>query len=165
MKIHRKTTFGSNSESAVQTEEAAHQWQWDDALSTGIASIDVEHRELVNHYHALVHALFHGASLLDFEESFRKLVVRVRRHFVYEERIMMDLGYEDFPSHKAEHDKLLTDAADFLLSIPDRFEPYDCSALAKYVKYWLIDHIANQDKKLASFLRAHVSRVPAPPIS
>ena len=164
MKAQGKTTYSSYLAITRHSEEADHQWQWDDALETGIASIDAEHRELVDHYHALVHALFHGAHVSDFEKSFRKLVEHVRRHFVYEERVMLDFGYEDFAVHKTEHDKLLKDAADFLLSIPSRFEPYDCSALAKYVKYWLIDHITEEDKKLAGFLRARRSRKPASPI-
>lgn len=117
----------------------------------GIAEIDAEHRQLVIHYNALIQALNEGDDVTAFGLSFYSLIWRVRQHFSSEEWLMQDIGYPYLARHKAEHRKLLATADDFLRSVLTRFEKYDCSAVAKYFKYWLFDHVMHHDNALADF--------------
>ncbi len=117
----------------------------------GIPEIDAEHRSLVTHYNALIQALNEGDDVTAFGLSFYSLVLRVRQHFSNEEWLMQEIGYPHLARHKAEHQKLLATAEDFLQSVLTRFEKYDCSAVAKYFKYWLFDHVVHHDHALAEF--------------
>jgi hemerythrin len=117
----------------------------------GIPEIDAEHRQLVSHYNALIQALNEGDDVTAFGLSFYNLVFRVRKHFSSEELLMQEIGYPFLARHRAEHQKLLETADDFLRSVLTRFEKYDCSAVAKYFKYWLFDHVLHHDRALAQF--------------
>jgi hemerythrin len=143
-------------EATPAANDDGHRIDWNNTLMTGVGEIDDDHRELVVHYQALVGALNNGLDRSMFKERFRSFLTHVAHHFANEERMMIDLGYTDYLDHKAEHDKLLRDAHDFLWSIVTRFERHDCSALAKYLKYWLIDHIEKNDRKLAKFATGDV---------
>lgn len=135
-------------------QEAEHRWEWDDKMSVGITSIDADHRDLAERYNGLVHALFQNGDPALFEKCFRSLINGVRRHFAYEQRLMIDLGYGAHDSHAAEHEKLLNEAEELTHRVTTGVEEYDCSVLAQYVKYWLIEHIVHEDRRLAHFLRA-----------
>lgn len=142
----------SGPQSESDREEAAHRWEWDEEMATGIATIDADHRDLAERYNGLVHALFQNGDPALFEKCFRSLINRVRRHFAYEQRLMIDLGYRAHDSHAAEHEKLLSEAEELTKRVTTGVEPYDCSVLTQYVKYWLIDHIVHEDRRLARFL-------------
>lgn len=120
-------------------------------IYVGIPEIDADHRQLITYYNALIQALNEGEDVTAFGLSFYSLILRVREHFANEEWLMQDLGYPYLARHKAEHQKLLATADDFLRSVLTRFEKYDCSAVAKYFKYWLIDHVMHHDAALAAF--------------
>jgi hemerythrin len=124
------------------------------AIYVGIPEIDAEHRQLISHYNALIQALDEGDDVTAFGLSFYSLIFHVREHFSSEEWLMQSLGYPAIARHKAEHQKLLATAGDFLRSVLTRFEKYDCSAVAKYFKYWLLDHVMYHDRALAEFLVA-----------
>jgi len=142
----------SISESAHQ--EANHRWEWDDKMSVGIASIDADHRDLAERYNGLVHALFQNGDPALFEKCFRSLINRVRRHFAYEQRLMIDLGYKGHDSHAAEHEKLLNEAEELTQRVTTGVEKYDFAVLTQYVKFWLMEHIVHEDRRLAHFLHS-----------
>ncbi len=107
---HPDEKMALNPVSESDRDVAAHRWDWDDDMSVGVASIDADHRDLAERYNDLVHALFKNGDPALFETCFRSLITRVRRHFAYEQRLMIDLGYRAHDSHAAEHEKLLGEA-------------------------------------------------------
>lgn len=146
-------------EQAGRLEEAAHIWEWNDDMSVGVASIDADHRDLAERYNGLVRALFRdGGDPALFETCFRGLIHKVHLHFTYEQRLMIDLDYPAHDSHAAEHEKLLGEAEELTQRVTTGVEKYDCCVLVRYVKYWLIEHIAHEDRRLARFLHACRSR-------
>jgi hemerythrin-like metal-binding protein len=142
----------SNPLSENEREEAAHRWAWEEELCVGIPTIDADHRDLAQRYNGLVHALLHCGDPTVFEKCFRSLISQVRRHFAYEQRLMIDLDYKAQESHAAEHGKLLKEAEELTQRVTTGVEKYDCAVLAEYVKYWLIEHIVHEDRELARFL-------------
>jgi hemerythrin len=120
-------------------------------VHVGIPEIDSEHRQLVVQYNALLQALDEGDDVTAFGLSFYTLILLLREHFYSEERMMQDLDYPGLAQHKAEHEKLLATVDDFLRSVMTRFEKYDCSAVTKYFKYWLFDHVMRHDRSFANF--------------
>jgi hemerythrin len=131
-------------------------------VCVGIPQIDAEHRQLVDHYNALLQALDEGEDITAFGLSFYSLIVHMRQHFRHEEALMQDAGYPGLTLHRAQHRKLLANAEDFLSSVLTRFEKYDCTAVAKYFKYWLLDHVTHYDRSFAEFAKAapHASYPP-----
>lgn len=121
-------------------------------LEIGIPEIDAQHREIIRHYEALLRALMEGEDVTAFALSFHSLIHHVAQHFASEEQYMLNIGYDQYAEHKAEHEKLLRDADDFLRSVTTRFEKYDCSGLAKYFRYWIADHVLKFDQQLADFV-------------
>ena len=144
--------MASGTQSENDRKEAAHRWEWDDRLATGITTIDADHRDLAERYNGLVHALFQNGDPVLFEKCFRSLVSQVRRHFAYEQRLMLDLGYSAHDSHTAEHERLLREAEELTQRVTTGVEEYDCSVLMQYVKDWLIEHIVHEDQRLARFI-------------
>jgi len=144
--------MGFDAPTDSEEEEAAHRWEWDEEMNMGIPTIDADHRDLAQRYNALVQVLFRNGDPAVFEKCFRSLISQVRRHFAYEQRLMIDLGYKAHDSHAAEHEKLLNEAEELTRRVRTGAEKYDCSALVQYIKYWLIEHIVRDDRKLARFL-------------
>ncbi len=55
----------------------------------------------------------------------------------------------DFPGrieHGLEHQRLLRDAEDFAFSIGSVFGPVECLAVARYLRLWMVRHIAESDR-------------------
>lgn len=151
--------FGRTGSSCVDLEPCPE-------VEIGIPDIDAEHRQLISHYNALIQALNEGNDVTAFGLSFYSLVMRVRQHFASEEQLMQDIGYPQIARHRGEHQKLLATANDFLNSVLTRYEKYDCSAVAKYFKYWLLDHVMHHDRALADFAskQSYASYHPVPPM-
>jgi len=93
-------------------------------------------------------------------ESLRLLRQQTASHFKYEEMLMEEVGYPDLAAHKQQH-------ADFLhrvRGIQERLErdgarPGDVGVLADTVETWVMEHVLDQDRRLAAFIR---SRAPEP---
>ena len=130
---------------------------WSDDESIGVADLDEEHKELFRLYNAVVNALVAGHELPTVRESIRNFVERARKHFAAEEQFMRDIRYPRYVSHKAEHDKLLMDAEDFLESIGSALLEADCPAVAKYLRFWMLRHLQDEDKEIADFLQSKVT--------
>ena len=119
---------------------------------TGVAALDIEHAQLFAQCRALVDALADGRGLGRFQSAFEALMVSARRHFRHEEMLMRSVRYPDYDDHKAEHDRLLRNARDFAVSVETHFGRVECSAVAKYLRYWLLGHIERYDAALGRYV-------------
>jgi len=128
--------------------------EWGEHLSTGVTSLDEEHRNLIADYEHLVDALDHSEDVSGFGQAFSRLMASARDHFAHEERVMRNIGLADYGNHKQEHERLLKDAEDFFHNISRVFEKKDCEAVAKYFRFWLIRHIQDHDQKI----KQHIDR-------
>ena len=128
--------------------------EWSEETSIGIPDIDEEHKELLGQYNAIIDALAGGSELSRVREQIGGFLECARRHFANEERFMLDIRYPNYVKHKAEHNKLLMDAEDFVLAIGDALFEEDCPAIAKYFKSWLLRHLENEDRKIVAFLNS-----------
>jgi hemerythrin-like metal-binding protein len=88
-----------------------------------------------------------------FRKIYAKMVKRTRGHFWREERIMRDLKYPYFQSHREAHEKLLTCARDFSFNIQHIYRQNDLILVIYYLRYWLINHIRTEDRALRDFVK------------
>ncbi|TFG86122.1 MAG: bacteriohemerythrin [Chromatiales bacterium] len=103
--------------------------EWRPEFATGIADVDHEHRELIEWLNrALAASVEPGVQSVDLAELLGEIFARISAHFALEERIMKVRQYDEFASHKQDHERLLDDIRDIMDTVesgtafvPDQF--------------------------------------------
>ena len=126
--------------------------EWTDDLSTGITALDAEHRELLRRFNGIANSLVGGGNMSLFHSRFKEFMDAAANHFAHEERVMQTIGFPSYQRHKDEHDRLLNDANDFQANIGVALKLGDCPAIAKYLKFWLVRHMQDQDQEIKAFI-------------
>lgn len=126
---------------------------WDDKLKTNHPSIDIDHKKLVDLVNQLADAMQAGKGKDVCGAVLNNLISYTKTHFAMEERLMSQHGYANSAAHKAEHQKLLADVADFKTKFDAGSLTLTASLLA-FLRDWLIKHISHSDKALANAIAA-----------
>jgi hemerythrin len=127
--------------------------EWHNSYSIGIPLIDEQHKELINLTNKLYESTLGSMSnsKVVFMRTIRGAVDYVGYHFSTEEMVMQRVHYPDLPTHKKEH-------ADFVLEVLKEVEDfksgkkYTPNAFVRYLKDWVLAHIAVSDKRLGEYL-------------
>ena len=125
---------------------------WDESFSVGFESIDNQHKELV----AMANELFLGckrgvvAADVAFLRTIRKAVDYAKYHFSAEEKYMSQADFPKLGEHKKEHEKFALQ----VINAVKEFEEGNTAPIemAKFLKNWLLTHIAVSDKQYAQYL-------------
>lgn len=123
---------------------------WKDEYGVGVATVDAQHKELIQMISQLHQAMMQGKAKDVLSGILDKLVRYTETHFADEEKIMLQRGYPRLSGHVAEHRRLTTLAhklrADFLEGrISITIETLN------FLKNWLNDHILGMDQQYARF--------------
>jgi hemerythrin len=121
--------------------------QWKDEFSVGVASVDIEHRDLIDLINDLHDLLREGATQVQVIDLLGEIFAQISAHFALEEKFMRDTGYEAYPDHKGDHEALL----DELRDIMDRVEDdgtYDEARLSRELEKWFTEHFRTHDALL-----------------
>ncbi len=126
--------------------------EWREEFRIGIASVDHEHRELIQLLNDL-HARLGGETEKGAVAAFLGEVnAKISAHFALEERIMRERGYDDYADHKADHERLLD-------GIRDIMDDYECGAyldygeaLSTHLRDWFSEHFKTRDARLHKML-------------
>ena len=125
---------------------------WSDAYSVGMTEIDDQHKELVKMTNDLFISSSEGGFAADkaFLQTAKKASDYARVHFSFEEDILKKAAYPEFDAHKKQH----TDFLETVLKSVQEFESGKMAGIemARFLKKWLLNHIAVCDKHYASFL-------------
>ncbi|MDH5472103.1 MAG: bacteriohemerythrin [Gammaproteobacteria bacterium] len=121
--------------------------EWRADFCTGIESIDYEHEELIK----LINALFEKAEekkdKQNIVESLNEIYAEIAGHFVLEENIMKNDGYDQYEVHRQDHAKLLDEIGD----ITEAYESdQDIPRLQQVLNDWFINHFKTHDARLHS---------------
>ena len=126
--------------------------EWKPELSVGIQSVDAQHKDAIACYIRLLRSLNPDRDTTGFQRAFRELLECTREHFADEERLLRNIGFDEYEDHKHAHTKLIRDAEDFAINVRSQFDAGACTAVAKWFRWWLLDHIEKQDLKIERFL-------------
>ena len=136
--------------------------QWSDALLTGVAEIDRQHRILVDTLNEAQVKLTSEADDPLFEQITRDLLAYAIYHFNTEEKLMQQYSYatasaEEARAHLAAHRSF----SEQVVALRDKAregKPGSREVLLVFLKNWLTNHIMTTDKRLGQFIGAHTKR-------
>jgi hemerythrin len=122
--------------------------QWKDGYSVGARSLDDEHQALVARINRLYDQLMVEDDPLAVAIFFESLIKAITKHFLREERLMRECGYDQLPQHREDYERLL----DEIVSLTDEFDRNEEAArddLAARLDGWLSGHLETHDARLA----------------
>jgi len=125
---------------------------WKDEYSVDFEVIDAQHKELVRMTNVLFESCKKGACVADiaFMRTIRGAVEYAQTHFYTEEKYMKMANYPKLAAHKQEHDSFVKT---IIKAVSDfEQEQSDPISLARFLKTWLLTHIAESDKKYSPYL-------------
>ena len=125
---------------------------WDNVYSVGFDPIDNQHKELVIMINQLFDACKQGSEAADkvFLQTIKSAVKYARNHFADEEQFMLKADYPDLNDHRKLHD-------DFVATVLKSMQEFESGKtapveMARFLKNWLLSHIAKSDKQYAPYL-------------
>lgn len=124
---------------------------WTNRLATGIDVIDNQHRRIVDYINEL-----NNMSEQDNHGSFRELLFNMldytQSHFIFEESLMDEAGFEASSIHKTTHDAFRNK----IDSLIKRFEAGEdiYEEVRQMLNTWLIDHISDDDNSYVPHVKA-----------
>lgn len=128
--------------------------RWKDEYSVGIASMDDEHREMIDLINDVYAKLGDSPDAATIESCLEEIFSTISLHFALEERIMRDSGYDEYEDHKEDHEELLDEIRDLM----DGFEanPKEgARALRLRLSDWFGKHFSSFDARLHGKLGPH----------
>ena len=81
--------------------------KWKSDYSVGIASIDAQHRKLIDLINSLQTAVDYSTGEVFERKALDELVDYTKTHFKFEEDMMEQNGYPDFESHRESHVRMI----------------------------------------------------------
>jgi hemerythrin len=129
--------------------------EWTDALASGSAEIDSQHKELFSRVNSLLKAFDTGNSgREEVSRIVQFLTEYVQFHFGTEEKHMDKYSYSSASAHKAQHQQFVKT----FLKLKERMlmegiNPPLALETRQLVVDWLINHIKYSDRALGLFLK------------
>jgi len=132
---------------------------WSKTYSMGVKLIDDQHKGLVD----FVNDLFNHASGNEkAERTYFALVIQqavqyIKEHFQAEEKLMIGTKFPGYAEHKKVHDE-------FTLTVVKSVKDFESGKrlvlekFARFLKDWVLTHIAVMDKQYADYFRKIATR-------
>ena len=125
---------------------------WDEAYSVGFEFIDNQHKRLITMINTLSAACKMGNAAADiaYTKVINSAMNYAKTHFSDEEKYMREAGYPELRKHKKQHKKFVKDINKSVkLYEKGKTTPIE---MVKFLKNWLLNHIAISDKQYAPYL-------------
>ena len=132
---------------------------WSSTFTVGVKLIDDQHKELLN----LVNDMFNHVTGNEEEEReyfsriIQQAVQYVKVHFSTEEKIMIHTKFPGYLEHKKAHES-------FILTVVENIKKFDSGKrliladFTKFLKEWVLTHIAIMDKKYFTHFKSIATR-------
>jgi len=128
--------------------------EWKPEYSVGIASMDDEHREMIDLINNVYAKLGTSPDPDDIEHCLENIYRAISLHFALEERIMREHSYAEYEEHKEDHEDLLDEIRDLMDEfIVDRNA--GARLLEKRLSDWFAQHFASFDARLHGKIGHH----------
>lgn len=121
--------------------------QWNDKFSVGVASVDHEHRQLIELISDFQRKIGAEDSLELRLDYLGETYAKISAHFALEEKLMRDSQYDRYQDHKSDHEKLLDQLRDIMDATEDDRD-IDNNALSTALEAWFSRHFQEMDAHL-----------------
>jgi hemerythrin len=125
---------------------------WKPFYSVGVASVDAQHKQILDAINKLCAALERGNEQAVLQPLLDQLVQYTDVHFKHEEQLIEEHGYPKLTEHKALHAQLRKRTVD-LRAYMSLVTAHD---LLGFLKNSWLDHIQSEDKQYAPYLQVPV---------
>ncbi|WP_455233881.1 bacteriohemerythrin [Thiogranum longum] len=125
----------------------------EDTHKVNIPEIDSQHATLIGLVNDLHDAMTQRKDSPALDEIITALIEHTQQHFDYEEQLMLQSQYPEYPKHKEDHDRLMQ----HIMDLADRYRSGDLLlsfAVMVDLKAWATIHIEKSDTPLGIFLNA-----------
>lgn len=145
---------GNESKKGINNDNpsATELFPWTSSLSLGIATIDDQHKKLVNLTNRLYGAMQRQAGASELSSIIAELADYTVYHFEFEEEIFDRYNYPDKVEHKKIHKELVNSVVKYKNDI-DTGKAGVSVDLIYFLVDWLKSHIMKTDKAYVSFLQ------------
>src|SRR5215510_11524730 len=132
---------------------------WSSTFSCGVKLIDDQHKGLLD----LVNDMFnHVVGDEQTEREYFKKVIQqavnyVKVHFATEERIMIATKFPGYTEHKKAHDTFVLTTVNNIRDF-EAGKKFSLSTFTKFLKEWILTHIAIMDKQYFNYFKSIASR-------
>ncbi len=131
-------------------------YQFTKDLETGNATIDSEHRQLIQAVNDLLAACSHGKGRAELEKTTRFLSDYTAKHFAHEEMLQKQSKYPDYINHRRLHEEFKKVVADLLRRLEQQGPTVALvGEVNTTIGGWLVKHIKQEDTKLAAYLKSN----------
>lgn len=129
-------------------------YQFTKDLETGNALIDSEHRQLIQAINDLLDACSQGRGRDKLAQTAKFLYDYTSKHFADEEKLQQQYKYPEYPQHRQYHEAFKKTVAEFNRKLEEQGPTVVLvGEINMALAGWLINHIKQEDKKLAAFIR------------
>jgi methyl-accepting chemotaxis protein len=125
---------------------------WDRSITTGLSTIDQQHRQLVDLINDLHKAMKQGRSATESGRILDRLITYTESHFATEEKLFQQHNYPGLSQHKTQHKKLVAQVVDFQKELISGNAMLSAE-LMDFLKVWLVKHIKKEDMQYVPFLK------------
>ena len=124
--------------------------EWDDSLNTGIATIDQQHRGIVDFINKL-----HASAIKEDRETVENVLTELtsytNSHFTYEEQLLHQHEYPLLSAHKRAHDN-------FVIRLEEYKKRHNngeniAHELSGELVIWLTNHIKHEDQDYVPYCK------------
>lgn len=122
---------------------------WSDDFLIGIDELDYEHQRLIEDINKLQRQLLKHVDMDRIEDTLGSIHARMQAHFALEEHVMLSQEYSHYTEHKAEHEQLLDEYAEFMTKFEKDSNPGNRETVVGMLRQWIVDHILTSDKKMS----------------
>jgi hemerythrin len=136
--------------------------EWSEELSIGVDLIDSQHKELFVKINELVAAIKDHTCKYKITDVIRFLEDYIVFHFSEEEAYMRQNDYPGYLLHQAQHNYFMESFLELKKELQKleggkKRGSYDLSVMTNQVVVdWILDHIAEVDRKFGEFLKSRV---------
>jgi len=132
--------------------------QWDKSYSVGNDKLDSQHKQIINSINQLIDNSHFALSSEPIVDILENLAHYANEHLKYEEKLLDQVNYPDYESHKQLHLKYTEDIAEFLTKaskVEDETLYY--LELLHFLKQWWLNHILKADMQYKDFVNESLS--------
>lgn len=123
---------------------------WTGKNELGIPIIDEQHRGIVTTINSFHYFINEGHGIEALKPTLHMLLQYTNIHFQTEEKIMVKAGYPDLAAHLSLHTELLRKTK---IIAQEAASAKDPKIALTFLKEWWLDHINDEDRKYASYLK------------